>query len=79
MAFGAVFIPKLQEPYYDFILVEDYFAIKSSYMDMCSLIEKKPIEYPCNIVVVSGYEWVDIWGTEDDLKAKLEELIVKLK
>ena len=63
----------------DFIAVEDYFAIKSSYMDMCSLIEKKPTEYPCNILVVSGYEWVDVWGTETDLKTKLQELISKLK
>ena len=64
---------------FDFIAVEDYFAIKSSYMDMCGLIEKKPTEYPCNIVVMSGYEWADIWGTESDLKAKLKELVDKLK
>lgn len=64
---------------FDFIVVEDYFAIKSSYMDMCSLIEKKPTEYPCNILVVSGCEWVDVWGTENDLKVKLKELIDKLK
>ena len=62
-----------------FIAVEDYFAIKSSYMEMCSFIEKKPTEYPCNILIVSGYEWVDIWGTESDLKVKLKELIDKLK
>lgn len=64
---------------FDFIAVEDYFSIKSSYMDMCGLIEKKPTEYPCNIVVISGYEWADIWGTESDLKAKLKELVDKLK
>ena len=64
---------------YDFIAVEDYFAIKSSYMDMCALVEKKPKEYPCNILVISGYEWVDIYGTENDLKVKLQELIAKLK
>ena len=64
---------------YDFILVEDYFAIKSSWMDMCGLIEKKPKEYPCNIVVASGCEWVDIYGTEEDLKKQLEELVKKLK
>lgn len=64
---------------FDFIAVEDYFAIKSSYMDMCGLVAKKPTEYPCNILVVSGYEWVDIWGTESDLKAQLKELIDKLK
>jgi hypothetical protein len=64
---------------FDFIVVEDYFAIKSSYMDMCGLIEKKPIEYPCNILITSGCEWVDIYGTESDLKTKLEELVAKLK
>lgn len=64
---------------YDFIAVEDYFAIKSSYMDMCGLREKKPTEYPCNILVISGYEWVDVYGTESDLKDKLEELVKKLK
>lgn len=64
---------------FDFIAVEDYFAIKSSYMDMCGLIEKKPTEYPCNILIISGYEWVDIYGTESDLKAKLKELVDKLK
>lgn len=64
---------------FDFIAVEDFFAIKSSFMDMCSLIEKKPTEYPCNILVVSGCEWVDIYGTESDLKAQLKELVDKLK
>ena len=63
----------------DFIAVEDYFAIKSSYMDMSSLAEKKPTTYPCNILLVSGYEWVDVWGTESELKVKLEEFIDKLK
>ena len=62
----------------DFIAVEDYFAIKSSYMDMSGLIEK-PIEYPCNILIVSGYEWVDIYGTKDDLKNQLKELMEKIK
>lgn len=63
----------------DFIAVEDYFAIKSPYMDMCSLIEKKPTEYPCNVLLVSGYEWVDIYGTKDDLKDGLKKLIEKIK
>ena len=48
-------------------------------MDMCGLIEKKPTEYPCNILIVSGYEWVDIYGTKDDLKNQLNELIEKIK
>ena len=63
----------------DFIVVEDYFSIKSSYMDMTSLIEKKPTSYPANILIVSGYEWVDAWGTESDLKVKFQELVNKLK
>ena len=46
---------------------------------MCGLIEKKPTEYPCNILIVSGYEWVDIYGTKDDLKNKLKELVEKIK
>lgn len=64
---------------FDFIAVEDYFSIKSSYMDMSSLIEKKPTSYPANILIVSGYEWVDAWGTESDLKVKFQELVDKLK
>lgn len=64
---------------FDFFAVEDYFAIKSSYMDMSGLIEKKPTEYPCNILIISGYEWVDIYGTKDDLKNKLKETMEKIK
>ena len=64
---------------FDFIAVEDYFAIKSTWMDLSALREKKPTEYPCNILITSGYEWVDIYGTEQDFKSKLEEFIKKLK
>ena len=63
----------------DFFAVEDYFAIKSSYMDLCGLVEKKPTVYPCNILIISGYEWVDIYGTKDDLKNKLKETMEKIK
>lgn len=58
----------------DFIFIEDYFAIKSSYMDMCGLVSKKPTNYPCNILVVSGCEWVDIYGTEEDLKNEFKKI-----
>ena len=64
---------------YDFIDVEDYCAIKSSYMDMCGLIKKKPTEYHCNILIVSGYEWIDIYGTKNELKDELKELVEKIK
>ena len=39
------------------ITVRDYYYIKSpEYMDFSNLESKRPKEYPCNIVLVSGYE-----------------------
>lgn len=64
---------------YDFDIVQDYFAIKSSWMDLSSMVEKKPTEYPCELVFASGCEWVDIYGTKDDLKNNFKELMEKFK
>lgn len=32
-----------------------------------------------NILIVSGCEWADIYGTKDDLKNQLKELVEKIK
>lgn len=64
---------------FDFtITVRDYFAIQSQWMDLEVFETKKPTEYPANIVLVSGCEWVDIFGSEKELKEKLMETIEQL-
>jgi hypothetical protein len=61
------------------ITVRDYFYIKSpNYMDLSAFESKKPTEYPANIVLVSGYEWVDIFGSKEDLKEALMKTIEQL-
>lgn len=59
--------------------VKDYYYIKSpDYMDFSGFESKKPKEFPANIVLVNGYEWVDIFGSETDfieaLKKTMEQL-----
>ena len=60
--------------------VKDYFKIKSpNYMDFEGFYDKKPKEFPCNIILVSGYEWVDVYsGGEKELKAELLKAVEKL-
>lgn len=59
--------------------VRDYYYIKSpNYMDFEGFDNKKPKEFPANIVLVSGCEWVDVFGSETDLKAALHKAIEQL-
>lgn len=59
--------------------VRDYYYIKSpSYMDFSNFESKKPKEFPANIVLVSGYEWVDIFGSDEDFKEALQKAIEQL-
>ena len=59
--------------------VKDYYHIKSPrYMDFDGFESKKPNEFPANIVIVNGCEWVDIFGSEKELKDKLIETIEQL-
>lgn len=59
--------------------VKDYYYIKSpAYMDFSGFESKKPKEFPANIVLVSGYEWVDIFGSEEDFKTALMKTIEQL-
>lgn len=73
---SEVVLVKLKNEY-DFDIVKDHFVIKSSWMETVSLDEKKPTEYPCEMVFVSGYEWVDIYSTKDTLKEELTKLLEK--
>lgn len=60
------------------ITVRDYYYIKSpEFMDMTAFYTKRPKEFPCNIVLVNGYEWVDIIG-DDDLKNQLQTALKQL-
>lgn len=63
---------------YDFDIVQDYFAVKSSWMDLSAMVEKKPTEYPCELVFASGCEWVDIYGTLQDFKDNMTEMLIKI-
>ena len=60
--------------------VKDYFTIKNpGYMDFEGFYSKKPTTFPCNIILVSGCEWVDVYsGGEKELKAELIKTIEKL-
>ena len=59
--------------------VRDYYYIKSpSYMDFSNFESKKPKEFPANIVLVSGCEWVDIFGSDEDFKKALQKTIEQL-
>ena len=59
--------------------VRDYYHIKSpNYMDFDGFESKKPKEFPANIVIVSGCEWVDIFGSKEDLKAELMKAIEQI-
>lgn len=61
------------------ITIRDYYYIKSpSYMDFSGFESKKPKEFPANIVLVSGCEWVDIFGSEADLMEALKKTIEQL-
>lgn len=52
--------------------VSDYFKIKSRYMDFEGFDSNKPTEFPCDIILVSGYEWVDIYKDgKEGLKTEL--------
>lgn len=60
-------------------IVKDYYYIKSpDYMDFDSFESKKPKEFPANIVLVNGYEWVDIFGSETDFIEALKKTIEQL-
>lgn len=59
--------------------VRDYYYIKSPrYMDFSCFESKKPKEFPANIILVSGCEWVDIFGDKEDLKSALMKAIEQL-
>lgn len=61
------------------ITVKDYYYIKSPHwMDFSNFDAKRPQTFPANIVLVSGCEWVDIYGSEYDLKEELRRTIEKL-
>ena len=61
------------------ITVKDYYYIKSpQYMDLSCFESKKPKEFPANIVLVNGYEWVDIFGSSDDLVKALVQVTEQL-
>jgi hypothetical protein len=61
------------------ITIKDYFHRKSpEWMDLTAFETKRPKEFPCNFVFVSGCEWVDIFGSEKELKDKLIETIEQL-
>ena len=74
---SEVVLIKLKDEY-DLDIIKDHFAIKSSWMDTNTLDEKKPTEYPCEMVFVSGYEWVDIYSGKDKLKEELQNLLEKM-
>jgi hypothetical protein len=59
--------------------VRDYYYIKSpTYMDFNGFESKKPKEFPANIILVSGCEWVDIFGDKEDFKRALMKTIEQL-
>lgn len=59
--------------------VRDYFYIKSPrYMDFNGFESKKPKEFPANIILVSGCEWVDIFGSKKDFEMALRKTIEEL-
>ena len=59
--------------------VKDYYYIKSpTYMDFSAFESKKPTSFPANIILVSGYEWVDIFGSAEDFKEALMKTIEQL-
>ena len=59
--------------------VRDYYYIKSPrYMDFSCFESKKPKEFPANIILVSGCEWVDIFGSKEDFKSALIKTIEQL-
>lgn len=59
--------------------VRDYYYIKSPrYMDLSCLESKKPKEFPADIVLVSGCEWVDVFGSKEDFKKALMKTIEQL-
>lgn len=59
--------------------VRDYYYIKSpNYMDLTCFETKIPKEFPCNIILVSGCEWVDIFGGKEDLKEALQKTIEQI-
>lgn len=62
------------------ITVRDYYYIKSpNWMDFDGFESKKPKEFPANIVLVSGCEWVDIFGSEEELIEALKKAIEQIK
>lgn len=42
----------------DFDIIVDYYKSLSSWMDTCNLTDSKPTEYPKQMIIVSGEEWV---------------------
>lgn len=60
------------------ITIKDYFYIKSPYMEFCGYEESKPTEFPANIIIVSGGEWVDVYGTVEEFKEELLKAVAQL-
>lgn len=59
--------------------IRDYYYIKSpQWMDFEAFDNKKPKEFPCDIILVSGCEWVDIFGSKEDLKEALQKALEQL-
>lgn len=58
------------------ITIKDYFHIKSPrWMDLSVFEDKKPTEYPCELVFISGEEWVDIYSNKEKLKDELQTVL----
>lgn len=61
------------------VTIKDYFHSKSpQWMDLSCFGESKPESFPCEIVFVSGLEWVGIYGTKDMFKADLLKALEQL-
>ena len=63
----------------DFLVAEDYFASKTTFMDLDGLKRKRPTSYPADLIIVSGCEWADVYGTKEDLLEETKKLLKTLE
>lgn len=63
----------------DFDTIVDYYKSLSSYMDTYSLEDSRPTEYPQQMIIVSGEEWVCVCGqTFESIKNDLMKVYKQL-
>jgi hypothetical protein len=69
-----IFLIKAECEYDYDVILSDYFANKVSSMDLEGLRYNKPVSFPAELIICSGYDWVTVWGTKEQFKEEIKRL-----